>query len=148
MFFLKIFAEKNYSSLDAALVQFLIPDSKYLAIMAYLNRIIDAELVRIREILASKLSLPVTFGWGPRFLHSTGQFHKGGPLNGKFLQITGESDLDLAIPEKSFSFHDLLMAQALGDGQALSSRELPLLRIHLKNRPLGISEIIAALKKL
>ena len=145
---LKIFAEKNYSSLDAALVQFLIPDSKYLAIMAYLNRIIDAELVRIREILASKLSLPVTFGWGPRFLHSTGQFHKGGPLNGKFLQITGESDLDLAIPEKSFSFHDLLMAQALGDGQALSSRELPLLRIHLKNRALGISEIIAALKKL
>ena len=116
--------------------------------MAYLDRHGDNVISEIRETLAAKSGRGVTFGWGPRFLHSTGQFHKGGEHNGIFLQITGESELDLAIPGKDFTFHTLLMAQALGDGQALESRGLPLIRIHLKNRSAGIKELLEAVKAI
>ena len=129
-------------------VDFLAPASAYIAIMAYLNRESDGTALQLREILAAKTGSPITFGWGPRFLHSTGQFHKGGPLNGKFIQITGENSSDLNIPTRTFTFHDLLMAQALGDGQALSSRDLPLVRIHLKNRSGGLAQLIQALRKI
>ena len=124
------------------LEKFLQPHSTYIAVMAYLTRGVDDEVIKIRELLADKTKRGVTFGWGPRFLHSTGQFHKGGQLNGAFIQITGENHQDLAIPGRDFSFHKLLMAQALGDGQALTSRDLPLLRIHLKNRKTGIAELL------
>jgi glucose-6-phosphate isomerase len=81
-------------------------------------------------------------------LHSTGQFHKGGQPNGSFLQITGDSEFDLAIPEADFTFQNLLMAQAIGDGEALTSRNLPLVRIHLKNRSAGIEELLTAVSKI
>ena len=113
--------------------------------MAYLARGIDDEITKSRALIASKSGRGTTFGWGPRFLHSTGQFHKGGQHNGAFIQITGENATDLAIPQKDFSFHTLLMAQALGDGQALADRSFPLMRIHLKNRSRGIAAILAAL---
>ena len=61
----------------------------YVAIMAYLDRKVRAKIAQIRFILSQKIGKPVTFGWGPRFLHSTGQFHKGGQQNASFLQITG-----------------------------------------------------------
>ena len=57
----------------------------------------------------------MTFGWAPRFLHSTGQFHKGGPQVGVFLQVTGAVDRDVAVPGRPFTFGRLQMAQALGD---------------------------------
>jgi glucose-6-phosphate isomerase len=116
--------------------------------MAYLNRELDLEVIKVRSALASKTNRGVTFGWGPRFLHSTGQFHKGGQQNGSFLQITGDSEKDLKIPGRDFTFHTLQMAQALGDGEALTSRNLPMLRIHLKNRKAGINEILEAISKL
>jgi glucose-6-phosphate isomerase len=102
----------------------------------------------LREAIAAKSNVGVTFGWGPRFLHSTGQFHKGGQPNGSFLQITGDSEFDLAIPEADFTFQNLLMAQAMGDGEALTSRNLPLVRIHLKNRSAGIEELLTAVSKI
>ena len=145
---LQIFSKSQYQSIEGALVDFLAPASAYIAIMAYLNRESDGTALQLREILAAKTGSPITFGWGPRFLHSTGQFHKGGPLNGKFIQITGENSSDLNIPTRTFTFHDLLMAQALGDGQALSSRDLPLVRIHLKNRSAGLAQLIQALRKI
>ena len=120
-------------------------NSHYLAIMAYLNRIQDVEIAKLRRLLASKLNIGCTFGWGPRFLHSTGQFHKGGQLNGSFLQITSDSELDLEIPGKEFTFHQLQMAQAIGDGKALSSRNFPVIRIHLKNKNKAISKLLKAL---
>ena len=125
-----------------------IPADGYIAVMAYLDRKDDGAIAELREILASKSERPVTFGWGPRFLHSTGQFHKGGQQNGVFLQITGDVEKDIAIPGQSYGFKTLLAAQALGDGKALASRKYPLLRFNCTNRAMGISELLKAAKAL
>jgi len=125
-----------------------IPKDGYIAIMAYLDRTNDVAVAELRKILAQKSGRPVTFGWGPRFLHSTGQFHKGGQRNGAFLQITGACDIDFKIPDKNFGFETLLMAQALGDGRALESRSYPLLRLHLNSRRNGIGELLEAARQL
>ena len=142
---LQVFSTSQAQSLRGQFDDFLAPKSHYVAIMAYLARGIDDEITKSRALIASKSGRGTTFGWGPRFLHSTGQFHKGGQHNGAFIQITGENATELAIPQKDFSFHTLLMAQALGDGQALADRSFPLMRIHLKNRSRGIAAILAAL---
>jgi glucose-6-phosphate isomerase len=125
-----------------------IPEHGYIAIMAYLDRADDGAVLELRKILAHKTNRPVTFGWGPRFLHSTGQFHKGGQRNGAFLQITGACNIDFEIPGKNFGFETLLMAQALGDGRALESRSYPLLRLHLNDREHGIGELLEAARQL
>ena len=125
-----------------------VPDDGYIAIMAYLDRKDDVAVAELRQILADKSGRPVTFGWGPRFLHSTGQFHKGGQQNGVFLQITGDVKKDIAIPGQSYGFKTLVAAQALGDGKALASRKYPLLRFNLTNRAAGISELLDAVKSL
>ena len=125
-----------------------IPTDGYIAIMAYLDRKDDAAIAELRAVLADKSGRPVTFGWGPRFLHSTGQFHKGGQQNGFFLQITGDVTKDIAIPGQSYGFKTLVAAQALGDGKALASRKYPLLRFNLTNRTAGISELLDAVKSL
>ncbi len=145
---LQVYAEEPAASLAEAFTAFLQKPGYYIAIMAYLARGIDDEIVNSRVLLAEKSGRGATFGWGPRFLHSTGQFHKGGQQNGSFLQITGENATDISIPEQIFSFHTLLMAQALGDAHALRSREFPLLRIHLKNRSEGIAAILKTLANL
>lgn len=126
----------------------LIPEDGYVAVMAYLDRRDDAAIIELRSLLSKKSGRPVTFGWGPRFLHSTGQFHKGGQQNGAFLQITGDVDRDYEIPGQNFGFKTLLAAQALGDGKALASRKYPLLRLNLTNRSAGIIEILNCLKTL
>jgi glucose-6-phosphate isomerase len=125
-----------------------ISEDGYLAITAYLNRHADKDLIALRNILAIKSKKAVTFGWGPRFLHSTGQFHKGGQPNGSFLQITADSKTDFAIPEKEFTFKSLCLAQAIGDQNALANRGLPTLRLHLMNRKLGIAQLLEIAKKL
>lgn len=145
---ISIFCGEKVSSLDEALAKFFAPKHGYIAITAYLNREKDCEVTKLRELIADKQRCPTTFGWGPRFLHSTGQFHKGGQPNGAFLQISGESSIDFQIPNRDFTFQTLLMAQALGDGEALSSRQFPVLRIHLKDRDNGIAKIINAVKRL
>ena len=120
----------------------------YIAIMAYLDRKDDAAIVELRSILSEKSGRPVSFGWGPRFLHSTGQFHKGGQQNGSFLQITGNTKRDFDVPGREFTFATLLMAQALGDSHALGARKYPLLRLNLSERSAGISQLIKAAKAL
>ena len=144
----QIFSASKAQSLSGQLTDFFAHESHYISVMAYLARGIDDEILNARTIIASRSKRAVTFGWGPRFLHSTGQFHKGGQQNGAFLQITGENYSDLAIPGKEFSFHTLLMAQALGDGEALSSRDFPLLRIHLKDRDQAIGQLLLALNSI
>lgn len=121
-----------------------IPADGYLAVMAYLDRFGDADAERVRRLLAARTDRPVTFGWAPRFLHSTGQYHKGGPHNGVFLQITGAVDDDLAVPGKPYSLGTLIAAQAAGDRQALTGRDLPLLRLHLTQRKAGIGQLLDA----
>jgi glucose-6-phosphate isomerase len=120
----------------------------YIAILSYLDRKDDVAIVELRKILAEKSGKPVTFGWGPRFQHSTGQFHKAGQPNGSFLIITADSKEDFAIPGKEFTFHTLVMAQALGEFRALGARKYPVARLHLTDRASGISEILAAAKNL
>ncbi|HEY0869427.1 MAG TPA: glucose-6-phosphate isomerase, partial [Acidothermaceae bacterium] len=80
----------------------------------------------------------------PRFLHSTGQYHKGGPQTGAFLQITGVVTRDLAIPGRPFGFARLQMAQALGDLRALQQRGRPAIRLHLLDRTQGLQELLNA----
>jgi len=138
------------SDLTIALRNFIneIPQGGYVAVMAYLDRSGDRDLAKLREIIARKSKRPVTFGWGPRFLHSTGQFHKGGQQNGAFLQITGVTNGDVVIPGQSFGFKTLIMAQALGDLRALAKRKYPLLRLHLSDRSAGIAQLLKAAEAL
>jgi glucose-6-phosphate isomerase len=121
-----------------------VPDNGYLAVMAYLDRIGDTAAEQLRAPLAARLGRQVTFGWGPRFLHSTGQYHKGGPLVNAFLQITGATTDDLDVPGRPFTFGRLQMAQALGDLGALTSRGRPALRLHLTDRAAGLRQLAAA----
>jgi glucose-6-phosphate isomerase len=121
----------------------------YLAVMAYLDRFSDSHLAPVRALLAAAGGdRPVTFGWGPRFLHSTGQYHKGGPQVGSFLQITGAVVEDLPVPGRPYTFGMLQEAQAAGDRAALRSRGRPLLHLHLTNRALGIAQLLAAARTL
>jgi len=120
--------EKPGASLSQTLHQFLaekVQEDGYIAIMAYLDR--DENSIRALDGLREKLSLryhvPVTVGFGPRFLHSTGQLHKGGPANGTFIQFVDTPKKDVAIPEKPFSFATLVHAQAIGDFETLRSHD-------------------------
>jgi len=117
----------------------------YLAVMAYLDRLESADLEEVREALARHLGRPVTFGWGPRFLHSTGQFHKGGPPVGVYIQVTDEPIEDLPIPDRDFGFATLIAAQAAGDAQVLAEHGRPVLSIHLDDRDAGLAAVRDAL---
>ena len=124
----------------SALVDGLSSDG-YLAVMAYLDRTGDASLAAVRESLARRTGRPTTFGWGPRFLHSTGQYHKGGPANGCFLQITSAPRQDLDIPGRPFSFGTFIQAQAVGDATVLAEKGMPVLRLHLTDHDAGLAVV-------
>ncbi|MFL6100870.1 MAG: glucose-6-phosphate isomerase [Actinomycetales bacterium] len=129
----------------AALLGALDPDHGYLAVMAYLDRLADASLAEVRAPLARRTGRPVTFGWGPRFLHSTGQYHKGGPPTGVYLQVTGAPHEDLDIPGRPFTFGGFIAAQAAGDAKVLADHARPVLRLHLTDRAAGLAQLTAAL---
>ena len=115
----------------AALLDGLDHEHGYVSVQAYLDRHRDAGLATVRDALATRTGRPVTFGWGPRFLHSTGQYHKGGPATGVYLQVTGQPAADLAVPDRPFTFHEFLTAQAVGDGRVLADKGRPVLRLHV-----------------
>jgi hypothetical protein len=83
--------------------------------------------------LRDKLGLATTLGFGPRFLHSTGQIHKGGPNVGYFIEITSQDAEDIAIPGESYTFGILKSAQAIGDYEALKKKNRQIMRIDLGN---------------
>jgi glucose-6-phosphate isomerase len=122
--------------------------SGYLAVMAYLDRFGDSAAAELRPLLAKASGRPVTFGWAPRFLHSTGQYHKGGPQVGVFLQLTGAVTDDLAVPGRPYTFGELIAAQAAGDRQALAGRNRPLVRVHLTDRVAGLAQLREAAASL
>jgi glucose-6-phosphate isomerase len=105
----------------------------YVAIMGYVQPTaeFDAAVRELRETIRDRTSATTTFGYGPRFLHSTGQFHKGGPKTGRFLQLLHDGPQDVEIPGKSFTFTTLKNAQAIGDLETLRSLELPAERVRL-----------------
>ncbi len=121
----------------------------YFAIMAYTARTpaSAAAISAMRVAVRDRTRIATTAGYGPRFLHSTGQLHKGGPKTGLFLQIVQQDGRDVAIPGQPFSFSILKQAQSLGDLQSLSSRRLPVLRVSLGRDPAaGWRALVAAVK--
>lgn len=120
------------------------PERGYVCLQAYLDRTAD-NAARLRPLMATKSGLQTTFGWGPRFLHSTGQYHKGGHPNGVFLQIMGAYGQDLAIPDQPFTFGSLQLAQARGDGSVLADHGRPVLGLYLTDRQAGLDALAAAL---
>ena len=114
----------------------LVHEGDYLGLLAYLppdRDPFDSALREIRAALAGG-SVPTMFGYGPRYLHSTGQLHKGGANNGVFIIVTAEVAEDLAIPGEPFSFGVLEMAQALGDFESLDKTGRRALHVHLPKR--------------
>ncbi|XVX21914.1 glucose-6-phosphate isomerase [Actinomycetota bacterium] len=130
-------------AVDALLAQ--LPATGYVAVMAYLDRHGDAPLAASRTALASRTDRPVTFGWGPRFLHSTGQFHKGGPAEGVYVQITADPANDLPVPGREFTFGEFIAAQAGGDAQVLADHGRPVLQLHLTDHAAGLAQVEQAL---
>ena len=131
------------AAIDALLAA--LPENGYLAVQAYLDRPAHPEYAALRDVLATRAHRPVTFGWGPRFLHSTGQFHKGGPAIGVFLQIIGSNEKDLAIPDRPFTFGQLIQAQAAGDASVLAEHGRPVLSLTVGDVSTGAAEIRNAL---
>ena len=118
----------------------------YLAIMAYIRQTpeVDEALDTLRLRVTERYGIATTLGYGPRFLHSTGQLHKGGAPSGLFLQITADHDEDVSIPDKPFTFGVLASAQALGDLQALQAAGRRVARVRLGP---GIAEEIHRLSQ-
>ncbi|MGP3963792.1 glucose-6-phosphate isomerase [Nonomuraea sp. 3N208] len=145
-----------------------IPADGHLAVTAYLDRLaafdapvsdgadfeqmtdawMMADPATLRALLALRTDRPVTFGWGPRSLHTTGQFHMGGPQNGVFLQITGAVTEDVAVPGKPYTLGRLQFAQALGDLEAIETRGRPAVRLHLTDRAAGVAHLLAAAQEV
>jgi glucose-6-phosphate isomerase len=105
----------------------------YVALMAYCmpSREVDDAAAELRRAVRAASTATTTFGYGPRFLHSTGQFHKGGPPTGRFLQLTHDAAEDLEIPGAPYTFDTLEHAQAIGDLQTLRELGLPAERVTL-----------------
>ncbi|MCS7054975.1 MAG: bifunctional transaldolase/phosoglucose isomerase [Thermoflexales bacterium] len=116
----------------------------YIAIQAYLpySDEVAQLLTRLRHLIREKTGVPVTVGYGPRFLHSTGQLHKGGANNVVALQLTYDSQEDVLIAGEPFSFGTLIRAQALGDFESLKAHQRRVLRLHLG------ADLKAALEKV
>jgi len=124
----------------------LVEDDSYLAVHAYLNREAGLPSQQLQDILARLSARPVTFGWGPRFLHSTGQYHKGGPRKGVFLQLVTTGQEELLVPGRDFSFNQLIASQAAGDAKVLADLGRPVLTLTLENSITDFQRLIDELK--
>ena len=141
-------AEASTSELKALLGK-LRTGRSYLAIMSYTARTATSErsLAKIRTVVRDSHKVATTSGYGPRFLHSTGQLHKGGPPVGVFLQVVEEDGTDVPIPGQPYGFSIMKQAQAIGDLQSLKSRRLPVLRVTLgRNHGKGWAALVAAVE--
>lgn len=135
---------------DASSLNELVSGGKpptYFAIMAYLkpDPAFDEAIDELRAKIRAKTGSATTFGYGPRFLHSTGQLHKGGPPEGSFIQFVHDGPEDVPIPGESFGFKTLKHAQAIGDIEALKSHGRPVVRLELAGDPAAaVRELIAS----
>lgn len=128
------------ATVEAAIEQLIAQANplSYFSIQTYLNREEYPQFEELRNVLALRTGRPVTFGWGPRFLHSTGQYHKGGPKQALVIQITGEYGHDLEVPGRPFSFGTLINAQALGDANVLSESGLKVVSLRFPEPLVGL----------
>lgn len=145
-----------------------IPADGYLAVTAYLDRLaafdapvpdgadfeqmtdawMMADPATLRALLAIRTDRPVTFGWGPRFLHTAGHYQGRGPANGVFLQVTGGVADDVEVPGRPYTLGRLQLAQALGHLEALAARGRPAVRVHLTDRAAGVARLLAAAQEV
>jgi len=121
----------------------------YLALQAFIapSDAASATMSRIRALLRDATRCATTAGYGPRFLHSTGQLHKGGTPSGWFLQLTADHLVDRKIPGWPYTYGRLIDAQAEGDFAAIESHDLPILRVHLKDPERGVIALESALRE-
>jgi glucose-6-phosphate isomerase len=122
----------------------------YLAILAYVDpadRALASSLERLRTAFGARLGLAAGVGYGPRYLHSTGQLHKGGPDNGLYLQIVPDDRAILPIPGRAFGFEEFKQAQALGDARSLRARNRRLVRLRYLGSPgAALGAVLKALR--
>jgi glucose-6-phosphate isomerase len=142
----KGFSLQSKNLKDALYELFALAESdSYISIHCYLNREALSSAENLRELIATKTSRPTTFGWGPRFLHSTGQYHKGGPKQGIFLQIVSGSGNDEGIPGRQFGYRQLIDSQANGDAEVLAKGGSPVLILRLTDPGSGIIRLMELL---
>ena len=122
-------------SIENALANFMreIKPGDFVCLQAYLTEEPDMDevLCELQAAIRDKFRVPCTCGYGPRFLHSTGQFHKGGPNTGHFIQLTQSDIEDAPLPGKSYTFGAFRNAQVRGDGDALRAHERRVMRVEL-----------------
>ena len=139
----KLYWSQQFSEINVDGVQDLLKkclglsiENDFVAINAYLPRNPEqtAQLQAFRKMILEKTGVATTLGFGPRFLHSTGQLHKGGAKNAVFIQITDDAKNTLNVPGLPYAFNVLQQAQAVGDYEALVARDRRVVRIHLKTK--------------
>ena len=117
----------------------------YISVHAYMDRTAPVNAESLRDALSSVSDRPTTFGWAPRFLHSTGQYHKGGPRQGVFLQLVAKTSHDEQVPGRDFTFGELIASQAAGDAKVLADLGRPVLTLTLNNPVEDFNTVLAAI---
>ena len=140
----ELLAVQAETSFDQLLVG-IQPDS-YVAILAYCQQMpeVDASISLLRQRIAQRYGVATTAGYGPRYLHSTGQLHKGGPASGVYLLLTTDPEPDVPIPGRPYTFGQLAQAQAMGDLQALRAASRPVAWVRLDDDVVGSIDSLAA----
>jgi transaldolase / glucose-6-phosphate isomerase len=136
---ISVYADKGSSGVKEQLKEFFnsINEGAYIALLAFVepDEKTEAGLLKLKNVLAKKFTIPVTYGFGPRFLHSTGQLHKGDSNKGLFIQFTSGIKNDTEVPGQGYTFGTLITAQAQGDLKALKSLNRRTLRVHFDGNP-------------
>lgn len=142
--------EQSLAASIAALLPSPDDEDEYLAVQVFLSAEHDADAASLRELLARKSGGTVAFGWGPRYLHSTGQIHKGGRPDGTFLFISADpaTGPTVDVPEAGFDFARLQAAQAEGDAQVLADLGRRVVHLTLADRQAGVAHLLAAIEAL
>ena len=131
------------SALKAALNE--LSSDGYVSVQAYLDREHQAQYTELRDAFAKASGRPTTFGWAPRFLHSTGQYHKGGPAQGVYIQVISRAKKDLEVPGRGFTLGELIASQAAGDAAVLAQHGRPVLTLTVDDVKKGADVIKKAL---
>jgi glucose-6-phosphate isomerase len=135
------------TGVPTALVKLLseLASDGYISVHAYMDRTAHVSAEALRDALSSVADRPTTFGWAPRFLHSTGQYHKGGPRQGVFIQLVAKTEHDIQVPGRDFTFGELIASQAAGDAKVLADLGRPVLTLTLNNPVEDFNTILRAI---
>ena len=120
-------------------------DDGYVSVQAYLDRENQGQYAGLRDVFAKATGRPTTFGWAPRFLHSTGQYHKGGPAQGVYIQLVSRASKDIQVPGRGFTLGELIASQAAGDATVLAEHGRPVLTLTISDVTNGAAAIEKAL---